>query len=40
MTTEGHTDRIASDAEVQMKERCSTEFLHVKKLAPPDFITA
>ena len=28
---EGQSDRIASDMEVCMKQRCATEFLHVEK---------
>jgi len=30
-TAEGQSDRMASDMEVQMKQRCGTEFLHAKK---------
>ena len=33
---EGQSDRMASDMEVWMKQRCVTEFLHVEKMAPTD----
>jgi len=36
MTAEGHSDKMASDVEVRMKQRCITEFLHVEKIAPND----
>jgi len=32
-TAEGQSDRMASDMEVQMKQKCATEFLHVEKIA-------
>ena len=32
-TAEGQSDRMASDMEVQMKQKCATEFLHVEKMA-------
>ena len=37
MTAEGQSDNMASDMEVRMKQRCVTEFLHAKKIAPNDF---
>jgi len=36
MAAEGHSDRMASDMEVQMKQMHVTEFLHVEKIAPND----
>ena len=36
MTVEGQSDKMASDMEVRMKQRCVTEFLHAEKLAPND----
>jgi len=36
MATEGHYDKLASDLEVQMKQRCNIEFRHVEKFAPND----
>ena len=30
MVAEGQSDRMVSDVEVQMKQRCVTEFLHVE----------
>ena len=30
------SDRMASDMEVQTKQRCVTEFLHLEKFAPTD----
>ena len=35
-TAEGQSDRLASDMEVRMKQRCVTEFLHAEKIAPND----
>ena len=32
MAAEGQSDKMASDMEVHMKQRCVTEFLHAKKL--------
>jgi len=41
MTAEGQSDKMASDIEVRMKQRCVTEFLHAeKKLHPMTFIDA
>ena len=34
MVAEEQLDKMASDMEVHMKQRCATEFLHVEKLAP------
>ncbi len=34
MAAEGQSDRIASDIEVWMKQRCDTEFFHAEKMAP------
>ena len=31
MAAEGHTDKMASDVEVPMKQRGGTEFLHAEK---------
>ena len=31
-----NTDKMASDMEVCMKQRCGTEFLHVEKIVPTD----
>ena len=31
MTAEGQSDKMMSDMEVHMKQRCETEFLHEKK---------
>jgi len=36
MTIEGQSDKMASDMEVRMKQRCVIEFLHVEKIAPND----
>ena len=36
MTAEGQSDKMASDIEVRMKQRCVTEFLHAEKIAPND----
>jgi len=36
MTAEGQSDKVASDMEVCMKQRCVTEFLYVEKNAPND----
>jgi len=36
MTAEGQSDKMASDMEVRMKQRCVTEFLHAEKIAPND----
>ena len=36
MTTEGQSDKMASDMEVRMKQKCVIEFLHVGKIAPND----
>jgi len=33
---EGQSDRTVSDMKVQMKQRCSTEFLRAEKMAPTD----
>jgi len=40
MTAEGQSDKMASDMEVRMKQRCINEFLHAEKLAPNAFINA
>jgi len=34
MTAEGQSDKMVSDMEVRMKQRCVTEFLHSGKIAP------
>jgi len=36
MTAEGQSDKMASDMEVRVKQRCVTEFLHAEKMAPND----
>ena len=37
MAAEGQSDKMASDREVRMKQRCVTEFLHMqKKIAPTE----
>jgi transposase len=36
MTAEGQSDKMASDIEVRMKQRCVIEFLQAKKIAPND----
>jgi len=36
MTAEGQTDKMASDMEVRMKQRCVIEFLHGEKITPND----
>jgi len=33
MAAEGQSDKMVSDLEVQMKQRCVNEFLHVQKIA-------
>ena len=30
------SDKMASDKEVRMEQRCDTEFLHAEKMAPTD----
>jgi hypothetical protein len=32
----GQSDKMASDMEVRMKQRCVTEFLHAENIAPND----
>ena len=34
MAAEGQSDKMVSDMEVHMKQRCVTEFLHAEKMAP------
>jgi len=36
MTAEGQSDKMASDMEVRMQQRCVIEFLHAEKIAPND----
>ena len=36
MAAEGQSDRLVSDMEVHMKQRCVTEFLHAEINAPID----
>ena len=36
MAAEGQSDKMASDMEVRMKQRCVIEFLHAEKIAPND----
>jgi len=34
MAAEGHSDKMVSDIEVCMKQKCGTEFLHTEDIAP------
>ena len=36
MAAERQADKMASDMEMQMKQRYVTEFLHMEKMAPVD----
>ena len=36
MAAEGQCDKIMSDMEVCMKQRCVSPFLHMEKMAPTD----
>ena len=36
VVAEGQSNRIASDVEVLMKQRCVTEFFHAEKVVPTD----
>ena len=36
IAAEGQSDKMASDIEVQMKQRCVIEFLHADKMVPTD----
>ena len=36
MAAEGHSDKMTSNVEVHMKQRCVIEFLRVGKMAPTD----
>jgi len=36
MVAEGKCDRVASDMEVHIKQRCVTEFMNEEKMAPID----
>ena len=36
MAAEGQSDKMASDMDTLMKQRCVIEFLHVEKIAPTD----
>ena len=36
MAAEGQPEKMTSDMEVHMKERCAIEFLYVEKIAPTD----
>ena len=36
MAAEEQSDKMASDMEVHMKQRCVIEFLHAEKMAPTD----
>ena len=38
MAAEWHSDKMVSDMEVQMKERCATKLLCVEKIAPTDIL--
>mgnify|MGYP001855546077 FL=1 len=37
MAVEGQPDKMVSDMEVCMKQRCVTEFRHEEKIAPNDY---
>ena len=36
MTAEGQSDKMTSDMDVRMTQRCVNEFLHTEKIAPND----
>ena len=36
MAAEGQSDKMVSDMEVRMKQRCVIKFLHAEKIAPSD----
>jgi len=36
MTSEEHSDKMASDVEVRRKQRCVIEFFHAEIIAPND----
>jgi len=36
MAADGQSDKMVSDLEVQVKQWCGTEFLHVEKMTPTD----
>ena len=36
MAAEGQSDKMVSDMEEWMKQRCGVEFLHTEKMAPID----
>ena len=36
MATQGQCDKMASDVQVPLRQRCVTEFLHMEKIAPTD----
>ena len=36
LAVEGQYDKMASDVEVCVKQRCGAEFLHAEKMAPVD----
>jgi len=38
MTAEGPPEKMVSDMEMSMKQRCVTEFLHAEKVAAIDFL--
>jgi len=38
MTAEVQSDKMASDMEVRMKQRCVIEFLYAEKIAPKEFV--
>jgi len=35
-TAQGQSDKMASDMEMRMKQRCAIEFLHMENIAPID----
>ena len=38
MTAEGQSDKMLSDMEVCMKQKCATEFLHAEQMTPMTLI--
>jgi len=36
MAAEGQSDKMTSDMELCVKQRCATDFLHAEKIAPLD----
>ena len=38
MAAEGQSDKLVSDTELHIGQRCGTEFLHAEKIAPSDIV--